>query len=628
MKNLVKSEQKGIGTSNNKRDISVFKELKSFSVYVNLFSRTKINGITRSVFKIIVEDNISHHKFLGYSLDKSRNSVDIFVNYVLSNLEMRGSLGKNFHLTNGKNLIDVEGSDAAKAKEKKHKVIKRDLSHKEILGTIYKELILNEGYSEINGYAETDNPILPPLFVDSLISDFEDTTRFTDFWRNYTIKDEDNEIFLDTLKDTEKAVEKYEDEFDFEKALKLYNRINSASRELKNSEKITARILIRKVKIYFHLEQYDKCRNIIESNIKKFEELKLKEELGEFYYYLGMISSYSNMTTDAEVNFNRSTKLLMKSDDPEKMFIYYNSRIRRLILKKDYDRAIALLNKAIMYSSKYSDEKQLSYHYGLKAEIYIRYCKYDLALETLDIQLDYAKKCNDTISELKCITQIFSLRSYFINSTELNAKKMLRRVKKLSEITKKTSYYYNSLISIAIYYYKSNNYLEAEKYFKKALSVFTEKTTDAETHVVNMLYLSMIRIHSKNFFGAVILLKKLLRICDDFSVGVYPAFIHNSLGRAYFEQQKHKKSNLHFMKALKLISRDKINDTVLVANTNAYLGLNNLSLKKFKVALSYLKRSVEIYTKHNTTAKDKYIEKRTDFLRSKIQEIKEIGGYF
>lgn len=608
------------------RDLTGFKELKSFSVYVNLFSRTKINGITRSVFKIIVEDNLSHHKFIGYSLDKSPNSVDIFVNYVLSNLEMRGGLSKNFHLKRDRNLIEKDKKEI-KPRSKKHKVIKKNLIHKEILSAIYKELILNEGYSEIEGYSVDDNPILPPLFVDSLISDFKDMTKFTDFWRNYTVSDEDNTIFLETLAETEKAVEKYEEEFDYENALKLYNRINSASREIKNSENITARVLVRKVKIYFHLEQYEKCRRIIESNIQKFETLKLKEELGEFYYYLGMISFYSNMTQDAEMNFSRSTKLLMKSDVPEKMFIYFNSRIRRLILKKDYDRAISLVNKAIMYSAKNSDEKQLSNHYGLKAEIYIRYCKYGLAHETLEIQLDYARRSNDIMSELKCMTQIFSLRSYFSTNTEENAQKMLRRVKKLSGVAKKSSYYYNSLISIAIYFYKKNEYPQAEKYFKKALSVFTEKTTDAETHVVNMIYLSNIRIYNKNFFGAVILLKKLLRICEAFSVTVYPAYIHNSLGRAYFEQSKHKKSNLHFNKALNLIERDKINDLVLAANTNAYLGLNNSSLNKFSVSLSFLKKSVGLYIKHNIYAKDKYVEERINFLREKIRDIENSGGY-
>lgn len=544
-------------------------------MYVNLFSQTEVNGNTKSLFKIVVEDNITHHKYIGYSGDKSRNNVEIFVNYVLSNLEMRGGLDKNYKLFTGRNLISHESEQTSKTGIlKKAKVIKDNLSHKDILGRIYKELIFNEGYAEIEGYTETKNPILPPLFVDSFIRDFDKITKLTDYWRNQKINDNDNKIFKDTLREVANEVEKYQDNFDFDKAIKFYKRLNIAAAELADSEKLSAQFLLKQVKIYFHLEQYDKCKEMIETNLKKFENIKLKNEVGELYYYLGMMSSYSNKIKDADEYFSRSSRMLTKTTEHEKTYIYYRSRIRRFILKKDYESAVTMANKALRKTFENNDLKELCYLYGIKSEIYFLDRKYTLAEDNLKIQLEYAVQSKDYVSESKCLAQIIQLLTFQGIIDEIKIKKELSRIQTLSKIIKKNSYYYDSLMCLGVFCYRNNRVEDAERYFNRASRIYTADTTDAASHIVNMIYLAKIRIAAKNYLSATRLLIRMLKMCEYSNVLIYPAYIYNSLGRIYFEKQKHNKSILFLNKAIKLIETEKIKDNTLKANTLRFIGLN------------------------------------------------------
>ena len=59
-------------------NLETFRELKGLSAFIELYSRTENKGETISVYKIIVEDTSSHHRFLGYSLDKSQTGSEIF----------------------------------------------------------------------------------------------------------------------------------------------------------------------------------------------------------------------------------------------------------------------------------------------------------------------------------------------------------------------------------------------------------------------------------------------------------------------------------------------------------------------------------------------------------------------
>jgi len=251
-----------------------------------------------------MEDNITRHKYIGYSLEKSQNSIEVLISYVIHSLKTRGFLKEGYELITKNNSEDI---DLKTNHSEKNRVIRGNISHEEILKSIYKELLLNDGYLEIDGYSETTNPILPPLFIDDFLMDLVNSEKIEDFWKINRIAEKDNRIFLESLNEVGYEADKYIGDFEYEKALKLFSRLKSASEEILDSEKISAKFILKQIKIYFYLEKYDKCLKIINLYLKKFEYLKLKDEIGELYYYLGMMSVYSNDYEKALNFFSRSS---------------------------------------------------------------------------------------------------------------------------------------------------------------------------------------------------------------------------------------------------------------------------------------------------------------------------------
>lgn len=580
------------------RDLSGFKELKSFSVYVNLFSRTKINGITRSVFKIIVEDNISHHKFIGYSFEKSRNSIDIFVSYVLSHLAMRDKLSTEKKITSGSflNAEDFVSYSPSRLKSSS-KTIQKDVSHKEIIQSIYSELIMNNGKAGVDGYFDSSNPILPPLFVDSFIGDINKVFTFTEFWKDYSISDNFSEMYKEALLGVINGTDRFIRVFDFQKALSYYNNISRAAIELTGSEKISALLILKKAKIFFHLEEYFECRDVILRYLEHNKNSNLKDELGEMYFYLGLLSLYINKSDEAEAYLLKASRILANTKHPDKIYVYYLARVRRFLLKKNYNQAIVLINKAIRFCAAKQLIDEISCLYGTKAEIFYRQAKYSYALDNIHLQIENAEISGDLTSESKGIAQLFQIYTYWGNIEESKAKEYLRRLKFLSGKIKKRSYYYDSVINLGVFYYRLDMSDRAEKYFNKAALYFTKDTTDFPSHIVNMIYLAKIRISRKKYLAAVRLLNKLLKFCCDVNIPDYNAYIENALGRIYSETGNYLKSNIHMNRVLKYIRQQNINDGLLLAHTYKLLGTNYYSIGKLNSAVKYLNISLKTYNK-------------------------------
>ncbi len=581
----------------NMNKLDTFRELKGLSAFIELFSRTETEGKTISVYKIIVEDTSSHHRFLGYSLDKSQTGIEIFTSYILSNLRPKNNDPACIKISDSRKLDHTSVKmEPVHFSGRNNSPMKNGIDHREILKKLYKELLLSGGYAKNEGAFLSDSPVIPPVFVDSFIKDIEKMRDFTDFWKDYSLSKEDNDILLSTLYETAKDVERYEDELDFERAVMLYNRLQNAASELHGSEKFSAGIIMKKAKIFFHLEQYEKCRDIVLDGIGIMTDAHYNDELGELYYYLGMISAYSNNLQEADRCFTRTLWFLNKTENEEKKYIHYDAQIRKKIVKNDLKNALVKVNECIREAFRRTNDKELGYFYGVKSEIYIRDRKYNKALECLDMQLEYTRKNKDLIGESKCISQIFSTSSYSGSIEHSAADEYLRRIKQLSKKTGKDSYYYNSLISFAIYLYKKGEKDKAEKYFRRSAVIFNEKSESLEEHIVNMIYLAKIMTEKKKYIGAVRFLNRLTEICALNSIRLYPAYIENTLAVIYSETSRYRKSNSHLNKCFQIIESENIPDTVLKAHCHKLAGINcakmnNVSkaAKHFKEALRHLK---------------------------------------
>ncbi|HQO09220.1 MAG TPA: tetratricopeptide repeat protein [Clostridiales bacterium] len=607
----------------NKNKISnpaEFKRLQTFSVVINILSRSDIEGRNKYVYKITVIDNLNQGRFIGYSFEKNKTSIGMYVDYVLSQLKDKNLLSKDFNISSSMGFFDMRdtGYQIEKNLHKKKIPVKyQPLSHKDIIKSIYKELVTGSNEFSISGDLGSGTPILPPVFIDSFIKDIDKIAKFSDFWQNYSYNEHDRKLLIEALNETAEEADNIQNDFDFEKALNLYQKLHLASIEIPGAAGLTIKFILKQAKVYFHLEQYEKSKDLLQSLIKMSEGKKAVSEAGEAYYYLGIISSYSNDNKSAENYFSKSIKLFEKLKIREKHYIYWYSIIRRYISINNLKKALITSNKCLRTAYKNNDTGEMPEIYSLKSEIYIRQEKCSYALENLNLQLDYARQVKDIISEARGITQIFSISAYLSVIPQEKLDEYLARIKKLSIKIKKKSYYYDALIAMGINLKKNKNFNEAEKYFNKAVKVYSDQTTDASSHVVNMIYLAKIKLYSNKYLSAVRVLNKMLKICDSKCIGYYPAYIENCLGRIYYERKLYLKSNIHLRKALKYIKRDKNSDNLLIANTYKFLGYNNLALGYKNTAYDNLNFSIKIYEKLLRKKYDQEIEETT----KKIKDI-------
>jgi tetratricopeptide (TPR) repeat protein len=579
---------------------SEYKRLQTFSVCINVLSRSETKGKNECIYKITVIDNLNHGRFIGYSFEKNKTSIGMFVDYVLSQLKDKNLLSKDFNINSSMDYFDLQKSGYTldnSINKKRNQVQNQSLTHKDIIKSIYKELVTGSNEFSISGDLGSGTPILPPVFIDTFIKDIDKIAKFTDFWQKYSHSENDRKLLIEALNETAEEADNIQKDFDFEKALYLYKKLQKASVEIAGAEALTAKFLLKQAKVLFHLEQYEKSKDLLQSVIKMSEGKKAVSEAGDAYYYLGIISSYSNDNNNAEVNFSKGIKQFEKLKDPQKHYIYWYSIIRRYISMGNLKKALVTANKCQRLAYKNNDTGEMPEIYSLKSEIYIRQEKCSYALENLNLQLEYSRQVKDIISEARGITQIFSISAYLSVIPQEKLDEYLARIKKLSIKIKKNSYYYDALIAMGINLKKNKNFNEAEIYFNKAVKVYSDQTTDASSHVVNMIYLAKIKLYAKKYLSAVRILNKMLKICDRRYISYYPAYIENSLGRIYYERKLYLKSNIHLRKALKYIKKDKNSDKLLIANTYKFLGYNNLELGHKKAASENLNYTLKAYEK-------------------------------
>ncbi|NOR46363.1 MAG: hypothetical protein GQ534_12330, partial [Candidatus Delongbacteria bacterium] len=306
------------------RDLSKFKPIQSFSVYINVLSKVNIKGQIHSVYQINIEDNISHNKFIGYSLEKNSMNISLFIDYILSNLENKGIINSNYEIqTNIPNLIRNEKEDVninrfVTSKHNTSLTINKNLntsesnieiesdlfSHNKLIKSIYKELVLGSKNVDLVGGLSSKNIIIPPIFVDSFIRDLDKIIRFTDFWKTVSIPDNQNKLLLETLTEIEGYGDNAQIDFDFDKAINIYHKILMTCNNVDGSDELRSQVYLKQGKVFFNIERFEMSKMILIENITILNQLSLYHELGKSYHYLGMIYHTNLEISNADLYFS------------------------------------------------------------------------------------------------------------------------------------------------------------------------------------------------------------------------------------------------------------------------------------------------------------------------------------
>ncbi len=617
---MLNKESKAVKRSNKPRDLKKFKQLKGLSITISLYAQTVLGGVTRSVFKITAEDTTTGRKILGCCLEKTKQNLDIFLKYALANIAGTENSDNIFTAE-----VETDTAFSIEHKRTSKTVIPPKLSMNKILRSLYRELLLSGGNAEINGHFETKDAAVPPILADAFIKDFGRIVESSGYFTSKAINPEEKKLFSETLDEIACETKEIENKFEFGKALFVYNRLIPAARFLNGPDDVmTARFELKKAKIYFYLKEYNKCIELLRKCKEIFEKTGYETDLGESCYYLGMTDFYFNSRIEAQRYFSKAAKLLSKSSNADNVFLRNRSKVRRYLLSGNYQHALTAVSSAIRFASQNTDVKEKAYLYGLKAEIYLWSMKYSLAEDALLIQYEHAVHSGDILIEAKCLTQMFQLIPFTGVSGDEELKERIARVKHLSDLCGKEEYYYCCLASAGVHYYSKEMYKEAEKYLSKALKIFRPGTADTANHIFNMIYLAKIRVDSKNYLSAIRVLFRILRLCEDFSIKTYPAYIQNLIGRIGYETKKYKNALSPLRKCLNLMKKEKISDHVLEINTLKLAGLCRIGLNDNIIAAKYLNSALKLITKPKLPF---YIGKEDDICEIK-ETLRKISNQF
>ena len=167
-----------------------YRRFQTFSVCINILSRSDTKCNNKNIYKISVIDDLNHGRFIVYSFEKNKTSIGMFVDYVLSQLKFRNLLSKDFSINSSMDYFDLQETGYALEKsinKKRNQVQNQPLEHKDIIKSIYKELVAGSDRLSFTEEQTGITPILPPVFIDPFIKDIDKIANFTDFWQKYSI---------------------------------------------------------------------------------------------------------------------------------------------------------------------------------------------------------------------------------------------------------------------------------------------------------------------------------------------------------------------------------------------------------------------------------------------------------
>ncbi|MBN2789889.1 MAG: helix-turn-helix domain-containing protein [Candidatus Delongbacteria bacterium] len=631
---LISRKLKRIRYEKNKRDISKFNPVQSFSVYINVLSKVNIEGQIHSVYQINIEDNISHNKFIGYSLEKNSMNISIFIDYVLSSLKNKGLINSNYAIQSNipnlkrNEIYDTNIKRFVTSKHDTNLTINKDLntsksnieigsdlfSHKHLIKSIYKELVLGNNKVDSAGGIYAENIIIPPIFVDNFIQDIDKIVRFTDFWQTVSIPSNQNKLLLETLEEIEAYGDRAQINFDFENAINIYHKILVTCNNLNDSDELRTKVNIKQADLYYYIENYDVAEKLLTENIKLSSKRSYLMELGDSFHIMGMIKLSESDMISAVLFFNYAMKAYSKSKAVKGIYKLYSSEIYKHIALTEFNSGLVVADNYILKAKSEGNDRELALGYGLKSILFYYLNKYEESEKASLIVNKLANKIGEKKLEAKSTADLLNIYTFAMKKNPRTIKLLITRLEELSVELKKPRYLSDSCRILGMYYYKNSKYELSNEYFSKSITsipVNKWKKYYPVEYIVNLHYLGNIHYLRKEYKKSLKYFHEARIECEKKEIKFYLTYLENSIAKSLASMGSYDKAVYYFNRAIKNSKDQKLE--VISANAKMYLGEIYIEKGKIKKASKYLKNSLEEYTNikkdQNNVHVGGYIEK-------------------
>lgn len=606
-----------------KRKKALNPEGQKLTVSYHILKRSAKGESRRKLYQFNIHDNLTDNVFFCFAQEGNIKNLCLFIYITIGKLKEKGYLKKNAQIVT--NLNYLKKVDKQKCEYTNYifanygvpLIIEKNINNtrnkiKKLENASSKHDLLISAY-ENTLLSNKKLMFVHPIVIDDMLTDLEAYTNFNESGVSYISK---NSPML--LNVTLKQIEKYGDEakinFDFERALDLYDRIYLTSVEYQCEDgqivKITS--LYKQALIYYYLNEYDKSKKYLEDILQYKDKLDIKKFMGDVYSYMGLIDFYLMKNQSADANFVKAINVYLSCSKKKFIYEYYQVCIRRFINNKDYRSAITFSNKYLQTAKAHNNIRQECIAYDLKGVIYYFQGKYKLAEKSYFREL-YLTRLNDyKIQEAKAINNILTLYTYKIVKSENEIIELVERLKKISRIIKKSIYLNYAYYKLANYYFQKQDYYKSQVLYEQIVLAF--ENYNIQYHKVDALtFLAYCYLYqgqyskSLHYFREVSLLENL----TDYGL---LADIYSNIGNIYYLKNQLKSSMKYFNKAI--ICAKKICNNEVLAGAYQCLAVLYEEIEDIIRSKKYFNRSLKLYRELDS-------EKSQSLFRIKITAVVE-----
>ncbi|MGB0890915.1 MAG: tetratricopeptide repeat-containing sensor histidine kinase [Flavobacteriaceae bacterium] len=241
----------------------------------------------------------------------------------------------------------------------------------------------------------------------------------------------------------------------------------------------------------------------------------------------------------------------------------------------------------------------LAYEYIKLGNIYRKYSKYNLAIETHQKALDASKKAKNSEFEIFSLNMLgvdYRRKNIYTSAIDYN-KEALEIAEKIktpnSGVLRSMEVSYNSIGNI---YMLLNQYNLAENCFKKAIEIAL-KSGNKWSLSINNENIAKVKEAQLNIDEAINYTKKALDIDEGINNHYGRMICYNRLGRLYIKKGEYKIAKEYLEEAVPIAKSVKNNYYISLINNN--LGWVNTKTNNFSKAKNYFNKSVELAEKRN-----------------------------
>lgn len=266
---------------------------------------------------------------------------------------------------------------------------------------------------------------------------------------------------------------------------------------------------------------------------------------------------------------------------------------------KPFQRDSVKVKSIIQKFSSSNYYNGLAYEYIKLGNIYRKYSKYNLAIETHQKALEASKKVKNSEFEIFSLNMLgvdFRRKNIYTSAIDYN-KEALEIAEKIEEpnsgILRSMEVSYNSIGNI---YLLLNQYSLAEQSFKKAIEI-AQKSGNKWSISINNENIAKVKEAQSNIDEAINYTKKALEIDKSINNHYGRMICYNRLGRLYIKKGDYKIAKEYLEEAVPIAKSVKNNYYISLINNN--LGWASTKTNDFSKAKNYFNKSIEIAEKRN-----------------------------